>query len=84
MTEIIQFPVKGNANVEHDDIHNPTTVLMEIHDRIASGEIPAEQMIVSWSAVIDGRLQVYYRVAGDTTLTNAVGLLEVTKAALLE
>jgi len=82
MTEIIKFPTKENPNVEPD--YDPATILKSVHEKIVSGEIPAEHLIVCWSAVVDSRLQVYYRVAGDTTLTNAVGLLEVTKASLLE
>jgi hypothetical protein len=80
MSEILQFP---NKKPEVND-ENPFDVLTHIADAMKRGEIECDQMIVTWCKHDGSSMSMGYKVAGDDSLTSAVGLLEITKSALME
>ena len=86
MSKIIDFPNRPSTikQIERDDGQSPEEALTSILHALQTGETTAHQMVVAWSEECDGHLHLYFKIAGSDSLTSAVGLLEITKATLLE
>lgn len=82
MSKVIQFP---NKQIEEDGKpRTPEEALRYVLGMIESGATEAEQMVITWSCQEEGTLHLRYIVAGESDLTGAVGLLEITKGNLIE
>lgn len=77
--ELIQFP-----NNKPLDEETPVGMLKAITAALIRGDIDCDQMIITWCKQEEGTMSMGFKVAGDESLTSAIGLLELTKSTLME